>query len=333
MTKLAVVGEAWGQHEEEQGQPFVGPSGRLLNSFLSAAGISRHECLVSNVFNLRPKPSNDIMNLCGPKDEGIPGYPALIKGKYVHAKYHKEVLRLYDELRSAKPTLILALGATACWALLRQTGIKNLRGTPIQSPFGKVFPTYHPAALMREYKLRPIFFADLHKARKELEFPEIRRPQRSIWIEPCLTDMARFEVEHINPSPNLSIDIETIGNQIKCIGFSPRPDISLVVPFFDTSKPDWNYWPSHATEVAAWEWVKRICALRKRVVGQNFLYDAHFLWRQYGIAVPSMTDDLMLCHHAHQIELPKDLGFLGSIYSSEQSWKLMRRKSTIKKED
>jgi hypothetical protein len=60
----------------------------------------------------------------------------------------------------------------------------------------------------------------------------------------------------------------------------------------------------------------------------------HFLWRRYGITVPFAQDDTMLAHHALQPEMEKGLGFLGSIYSDEASWKFMRKeKDTIKRED
>ena len=53
--KIALVGEAWGEKEEQQGKPFVGTSGWILDNMLRQVGIARHECLVTNVFNLRPK--------------------------------------------------------------------------------------------------------------------------------------------------------------------------------------------------------------------------------------------------------------------------------------
>ena len=73
--------------------------------------------------------------------------------------------------------------------------------------------------------------------------------------------------------------------------------------------------------------------MQKRIVGQNFLFDIHFLWRTVGITVPNATDDTMLLHHALQPEMEKGLGFLGSIYTREPSWKVMRKTGTTKRED
>ena len=76
-----------------------------------------------------------------------------------------------------------------------------------------------------------------------------------------------------------------------------------------------------------------MCGLQKAIVGQNFLYDINHLWANYGITVPHATNDTMLLHHALQPEMQKGLGFLGSLYTNEASWKFMRHSETIKRED
>ena len=339
MTDILIVGEAWGEEEEAQQLPFVGASGRLLRGLLHSVGIDFRECFVTNVFNIRPRPTNDISNLCvshgvpNPRTHAIPNMPSLGNGRWIRAEFEPEVQRLYTEIRNANPNLILALGNTALWALTGQSKIKANRGTIIESHLGfKIMPTYHPAAIMRQWSLRPIVVSDLEKASREAVFPDIRRPSREIWIEPALTDIARFIDEHISPSPTLSIDIETIKDQITCIGFAPTKSIALVIPFYDREQEDKNYWRSHSNELQAWAYVRSICALDKKIVGQNFLYDINFLWRTVGIPVPYARHDTMLLHHALQPEMEKGLAFLGSVYTDESSWKL-RHSETRKRED
>src|SRR5687768_9984620 len=123
-----LVGEAYGEKEEELGIPFVGPSGFILDQMLAQAGISRRECYLTNVFNFRPRPSNDIKNVCGPKGTALGGYPALQQGKYVRAEFAPELDRLYKEIERERPNIIILLGGTASWALLRTSGIKSIRG-------------------------------------------------------------------------------------------------------------------------------------------------------------------------------------------------------------
>lgn len=334
MGKIALIGEAWGQEEEREGRPFVGSSGRILNGILRQAGIAREDCLVTNVFNLRPRPSNDVGNLCGPKGEGIPGYPALARGKYVRKEYAPELARLYDEVARFQPNVIVTLGATPAWAFLKTSGIRAIRGTTAESFLGyKVLPTYHPAAVMREWTLRPIVLADMMKAKRESEYPDVRRPMREIWVEPSIEDIERFFHEHIEPSPSLSIDIETKGMTITCVGFAPTPKVALVIPFYDPTQLDGNYWRTYEEEMQAWEWVRLFCSLRKRLVFQNGMYDMTFLWRAMGIPCPHASDDTMLLHHALQPEMEKGLGFMATLHTDEASWKFMRKSDTEKKED
>lgn len=337
MPGIFICGEAYGREEKEQGKPFVGASGRLLNGLLRQVGIDRDSCYITNVFNFQP-PGNDIKKLCGPKVDGIKGMPAIVKSKYLDKQYEPELERLYGEVHAQQPTLIIALGASAAWALLKTTGIRSIRGAPwlahIRGNSYKVLPTYHPSAILREWKLRPILLADLHKAVGESGYPEIRRPQRHIWIEPTLDDLTAFELKYIVPSKELSVDIETAGDQITCIGFAPSINQCLVVPFYDDTKPSKNYWASVSDEVKAWKWVKRMCEHeRATIVGQNVLYDINVLWSKYGIKLKA-TDDTMLLHHALQPEMEKGLGFLGSIYTNEAAWKTEYKHSkTNKRED
>ena len=332
-AKIILVGEAWGEREERKGCPFVGPSGGLLNAFLSSAGIDRRECYLTNVFNFRPS-GNKIETLCGPKDEAIPGMPAIKKSKYVRREFATELVRLANEIKSLEPNIIVALGSSACWALLGNAGIKKVRGAPIIGLHGfKVFPTYHPAAVLREYKLRPIVLSDFKKIRRESLFLEIRRPKREFWIEPEIKDLYDFE-KYMLEAEEISIDIETWNGQITCIGFTPSIDRAIVIPFCSRETVDGNYWPDLATEMRAWRVVRKWCNLPQPKIGQNFLYDCRYLWQVYGISVRNVGNDTMLLHHAMQPEMEKSLGFLGTIYTDEPSWKFMRRGSaTLKKED
>lgn len=327
---LAIIGEAWDQASKDAGAPFMGASGRLLKSALSSVGIRYNDCFVTCVFNLMPQPTTDIKNLCGPRTSGIPGMPQLAAGKFVRSEYASELTRLYSDLSRMRPTMILALGATACWALGVDHRLKKTRGAPVMSRFGKVFPTLNPSSIFRDWSNRPVFYADMNKVAKEMEFPDVRRPRREIWVEPTLEDLSAFEASYIIGSPKLSIDIETSGKYITCVGFAPSTERCLVVPFITAGgKP---YWKTSTEEISAWKWVKHVCQTHPHIIGQNFLYDAHRLWRSYGITTPGLQDDTMLLHHSLFIELEKGLGFLGSIYTSEARWKFMRTE-TLKKED
>lgn len=344
LSKYMVIGEAWGEQEEARQMPFVGPSGLELMRMLSEAGIRRSECYLTNVFNLRPKPSNDIINLCTDNRPSYTGgMPPLSRGKYLRPEYLPEVNRLYAEMQRVRPNITIAVGNTATWATLLNTGIARLRGV-IQAAKApkiegfKILPTYHPALLFKgpeAWGVRPIIVMDLRKARRDSDFPEVRRPERTVYIEPSLGDLYWFYEKHLVNAEEISFDIETRGSEITCIGFAPSPRVALVVPFSDMRATSGSYWPSVEAEMEAWRFVRGVLALPCKKVGQNGLYDITFLWKVYGITVTNYEDDTMLLHHALQPESDKGLGFLGSLYTNEGPWKIMRKRArddTIKRE-
>ncbi len=366
MTKpIMLVGEAWGANEAKTKTPFVGASGIELLRMLSEAGIiiltsedlnfirryydlsdpacidaiwqMHPEVYRTNVFSLHPF-ANDIGSLCGPKAEGVRGYPPLLKSKFLRREYIHELERLADEILEVNPNLILCLGNTPLWALAGITGISKHRGTTRLSSHTatgyKLLPTYHPAAVIRQWELRPTTVIDLMKARREAEFPEIRRPKREIWIEPEIADIERFINEHITGHTQLAVDIETAGNRVTCLGLSPRPELALVIPFDDPRRKGRNYWPSQDAECKAWHLIRHILgdpSISKSF--QNGLYDIAFLWRSVGIRVYGAEHDTMLLHHALQPESLKSLGYLGSVYCDEGAWKQERGKATTIKRD
>ncbi len=367
VSKLVLLGEAWGQQEERIRSAFVGASGVELLKMLDEAGVitltSADHSYISafwrtskpqninavwqlhpevsrmNVFNFHPA-GNKIETLCGPKELAIHGYPKLSsKGPgWLHRRFQSELDRLGDDILRANPNLIVCLGNTPLWALAGTTGISKLRGTTRISTHTvsgyKLLPTYHPAAVLRQWELRPTVVVDLIKASREMEYPEVRRPEREIWIEPTLGDLGAFYERYIASCTRLAVDIETSGNQITCIGLSPNPRIGLVIPFYDSRGKNRSFWPDLQSELHAWDFVRKILEDRSiHKIFQNGLYDIAFIWRSTGIKTYGAEEDTMLLHHSLQPEALKGLGYLGSVYTDEGAWKQERRVSTTIKRD
>lgn len=320
-----VLGEYWSEQAEREGKPFAGPDESLLMGLLKQAGIDPKECYFSSVFNRRPS-GNRVEAFCGPKSEGIAGYRPLFSGKYVRAEFQPELDRLTDELDRVRPNVVLALGNTALWAMSKKSGIKKYRGSPLPSHCNqyKVLPTWPMSSVMRQWELRVVVLADFSKARAESFSSELERPRRYIYLEPSLQDIADFYEEYLAPSPFLGCDIETKRGTITEVGYSTCDGRrAIVIPFYSRSASDGNYWDTLSEERLAWRWVRRINA-EKPLIGQNFAYDMNYFWRTVGIPCPHFLGDTMLLHHSLQPEMEKGLGFLGSIYTNEPSWKFMR---------
>ena len=258
---------------------------------------------------------------------------ALSPGKYLHPDLLPELDRLWRELLDLRPNLIIAAGATAAWAILRLNGITRLRGTVHESKFGKVLPILHPALLAKGpdgWANRPVMVADLMKAAVEKEFPEIRRPTRHVLIDPSLPEVEEY-CDSLLSAKLVACDIETRGGGITCLGFADSPARAIVIPFFDARKLAFDsklglfpgsYWTREG-EIRARRAVQRVLGSDVPKLFQNGLYDVQYLLRE-GFKLRGIAEDTMILHHALYPEMRKDLGFLGSIYTNEASWKLMR---------
>ena len=172
--RIAIIGEAPGAEEAKQGRPFVGRSGQLLDTSLVNAGLRRENCLIANIFRIRP-PNNKIGHFFASKSrarqEGLTlaeEWGKLGSGGYCLAEYGGELAHLREALREWRPTAIVALGQTPLWGLTGQHGITTLRGQPLPCTLLTgltVIPTYHPSYILRgNWKCLPEFEADLRLA-------------------------------------------------------------------------------------------------------------------------------------------------------------------------
>ena len=331
---IMIVGEYWNEAEEASGKPFDGPGAGILYGLLAQAGIAKSDCYFTNTFNLRPA-GNRLEALCGPKAEAMKGYRPLAQGKNIREDLRPEIDRLFEEIERVNPNVIVALGNIPLWALTKKSGIKKYRGAPLPLHDGtrKVIPTWGPQSIMRQWELRVIALADLSKVRRESVSLELHRPRRYIHLEPSLRDIEEFYERYIIQQPFLGCDIETKAKQITEVGYSTADGRhAIVIPFYSRLASDGNYWPTFTEERQAWKWVRRINS-EKPLVGQNFSYDMTYFWRTVGIPC-NFLGDTMILHHSLQPEMEKGLGFLGSIYTDEPSWKFMRADhDTLKKED
>jgi len=128
-------GEAPGADEEEQGEPFVGKAGQLLNKMIGAMGLAREEVYIGNIMNWRPQLPTRVGNRPPTLDE---------------IGFCLPYLRAQIEI--VKPKLIVALGATAAKGLLGPNAFRSLREVKGEwREFDKtpLLATYHPSYLLR----------------------------------------------------------------------------------------------------------------------------------------------------------------------------------------
>jgi DNA polymerase len=134
-ARLVLVGEQPGQEEDLAGRPFVGPAGRLLDHALAQAGIARERVYLTNAvkhFKWEPRGTRRMHK--------TPAQREIEACEYW----------LQQELARIRPSVVLALGATAGRALLGgPVTISMLRGRPIERDDYAIVVTYHPSAVLR----------------------------------------------------------------------------------------------------------------------------------------------------------------------------------------
>jgi len=267
--KLAIVGEAPGAEEETFGRPFVGASGRFLDSILNGAGILRQGCFVGNVCQFRP-PDNKIENF-----------------GYDHPKVLEGWEQLKDDLKSYDPNCILALGNTPLRFLADRTGILSWRGSILGTPQGKVVGGIHPAAILREYKQWILLRFDSIRARTEANTKTLSLPQRLLE-----TDLSANEIcNRLDGWPSgaeLSFDIEGGLEAFPCCAVSDRPDRGFCITWGKFSDADQGRIYRSLSRV--------LYRLDVPKVLQTSLYDGFVLAYGYQMHIRNVREDTMVKH-------------------------------------
>ena len=147
-SKIMIVGEAPGANEDQEGLPFVGRAGALLDKMLESIDLNRKKVYISNIINYRP-PNNR-----RPTEEEIKRYLPFISK-------HIEIIN---------PKILVLLGSTAMNALIgNEIVISKMRGKWIEKKFGNcktsVIITFHPAFLMRQPAQKKMAWIDLKMIR------------------------------------------------------------------------------------------------------------------------------------------------------------------------
>jgi uracil-DNA glycosylase len=136
-AEVMVVGEAPGRHEDEQGRPFVGRAGKLLDELLDEAGLAREEVYITNVFKARPPRNRD------PRPAEVAHHMAWLQA----------------QLELIRPRLVVTLGRHAL-KHFTDAKIAEVHGRPLTAGEQTLFPLYHPAAAMYNQSLRVTLFED-----------------------------------------------------------------------------------------------------------------------------------------------------------------------------
>ena len=149
-ARIMLIGEGPGFNEDQEGLPFVGRAGALLDKMLASINLDRKNVYITNVVNYRPPENRK------PTEEEMVRYLPFLKK-------HIEIIN---------PKIIVLLGSTALNALIsKEVVISKARGKWIEKQFGEckasVIVTFHPAFLMRQPAQKKMAWIDLKMIREK----------------------------------------------------------------------------------------------------------------------------------------------------------------------
>lgn len=152
-SKIVIVGEAPGKNEDEQGKPFVGRSGKLLDQMLAEVGLSREKnVFITNIVKCRPPENRD----------PLPEECAACR------EYLDRILAIVD------PKVILCVGRISAQRLFDPNfRVTRQHGETREVDGRLVMGTFHPAAVLRNPSYRELMEADLQKLASIIQETEV----------------------------------------------------------------------------------------------------------------------------------------------------------------
>ena len=321
-AKIMIVGEAPGEREVAEGQPFVGFSGQEMSKMLQEAGIMRSECFITNVVRIRP-PGNDINAFIAQRKSDISAQHIMMRDKFVLPAVRDGFELLKREIEMCQPNVIIAFGNVALWALTGQWGITSWRGSVMECDLElaldykpKVVPAYHPASILRQWSWRQIAIHDLRRAASQSKFREVIRPDYKFVIRPdystVLTILHQLYQQVCERPGKIAVDIETRAGHTACVGLAWSATEALCIPLMCVERKD-GYWPLEQEAAISFALYQLLTHPNCEVIGQNFSYDAQYFWRHMHF-LPRLKRDTMLTQHTLFSNLQKGLDFLSSMY-------------------
>lgn len=309
--RIAIVGEQPGKQEVQRGEPFVGPAGSVLSECCREAGVPRNECYITNVIKDLDHPLEYYLK----RDS---------RGRMtLHEDFTEYCALLGQELAKCTANVVVATGNVALFALTGRWGITRWRGSVLEStlvPGLKVIPTVHPATVIPPkmvYINRYLIIFDLKKALLQSSFPQVITPQYPHFLKPtfseCVSILERAEQAGL-AGERLGFDIEVTNLEVSCISFafkSGEDILSICIPFI--------YWGGDyfTVDQEAYLWLLIARILENPLIiklGQNLVFDTHFLLRKYGIRAVNL-DDCMIAQGITYPDFPKGLHFIASLYT------------------
>ena len=320
-AKIAIVVDFPTADDIWKGSPLSGRMGEWFQRLLLDTGIIPSACYITSAMKTRPRQDNPDLYYTSKKTTAQKqGNTQALGEAWVSPEIPSEIQALHEELAAVSPTVILALGDYAMFALTGIYGsVDTWRGSHLDwthNPSITVIPTYTPAQIMRQWEVKGFCQRDLQRVRDIAREPGYYAyPTYSFLPSPTFTQakdtlLSLLAIPLSGKRLPLACDIETIARHISCIGVAWSCREALCIPFLTL---DGHYWTEE-------EEIELMFLLRSllthpltEVFGQNFNYDNQYFAKYLGF-LPNLSFDTMIAQHVLFPGIPKALDFLSSMY-------------------
>jgi DNA polymerase len=170
-AEILFIGEGPGFHENEQGHPFVGASGKFLDQLLAQAGLTRTEVFICNVVKCRPPGNRDPL-------------PDEITACDIH---------LEEQIKIINPSIIVTLGRISMNKFIPAAKITAVHGQMRKVDERFVIPMFHPAAALHQAALKPSILADF------VRLPDQLNEARAALGKPVIVAKKKEEINQDKP--------------------------------------------------------------------------------------------------------------------------------------
>jgi uracil-DNA glycosylase len=321
-ARLAVVGEAPGRNELEQGRPFIGASGRMLGRGLQSIGLRRADVHWTNAI------------LCECKEDDMP------------AARKACAPRLRAELAAVGAPVIMPVGSYglhSAMALTKKPAILKWRGSVSEAVIeggngvtasAYVTPTIHPAFVMRAPKWGPVLEIDVARVGRLLALHA--RGER--WVPPECAPGRRTVIARTEETLGTTLESlgKEVGNDVETVGLGPTETLlvclalsdgttTVVIPWSrgrDGREPWWSF-PDRIARMLTGALRHRVSVTHNGPAFDHIVEDRYGildLEERYGIHIEEW-DDTLLAAHVMTSHLPKNLAQVVTTYLDVPPWK------------
>jgi len=304
-----VVGEQPGRTEIIKGRPFCGPAGMEFEDNLRIAGINRADVYYTNVIK-------DADRVLGAYIEFNPR-----KGPVISTLGQEYINELAKEINELEGKVIIALGNTALFALADRTGVTRWRGSVLSPTLvsgKKLIPSIHPSTIIppkNQYTNKRLLIYDLLRARKVVE-GKWNPLDRHIVIRPTYSQSLNFLnicklYGKLGNPIAYDIEVDVFNGEMTCISFAYSPTEVISIPFVGEGG-DYFTLPQEAAILV--EIAKILEDPEIPILGQNLVFDCHYMLRKYGIKTTNIHDT-MVAQKTLLPDYPVGLHFICSLYT------------------